>query len=102
MAVLLRREMIQRSCSAVLGPQASPPAESTLELFRTSEAGGGSCGPSKSNVESTDAPSELSRQNRAAFQILFAKFRYDSTCFSFQRISVVPTCARVRRVASTP
>src|ERR1043165_1694623 len=65
-------------------------------------AGEDACGPRTSRPASTEAPSELSKQKRAAFQILLAKFRYDSTCFSFQRISVVPTCAKVRRVASTP
>ncbi len=40
---------------------------------------------------STAAPSEFIKQKRAAFQILLAKLRYDSTCFSFQRVSVLPT-----------
>src|SRR5215208_3062787 len=74
-ALLFGRETIQRSWSAVL----------CLSISGL-----------------TPAPSELSRQNLAAFQILFAKFRYDSTCLSFQRTSVLPTCARVSRVASTP
>ena len=42
------------------------------------------------------------RQKRAAFQILLAKLRYDSTCLSFQRMSVEPAEASVSRVASTP
>src|SRR5437868_13068380 len=51
---------------------------------------------------STVAASEFNKQKRVAFQILLAKLRYDSTCFSFQRVSVEPTDANVRRVASTP
>ena len=51
LAVRLRRESIQRSCNASSLP--SPCKDS---------------GP-------TDAPSELSRQKRAAFQILLAKLR---------------------------
>src|SRR5687768_16721624 len=102
--------MIHRSCRApsMLGAQVSPPApvESKVPLAKT--AGGDACapsmedascvwGPSCSSLESTEASSEFSKQNRAAFQILFAKLRYDSTCFSFQRVSVLPTCAKVKR-----
>src|SRR5688500_18917979 len=76
-AVLFNREIIQRSCSA----------KSVLSV-RT--------------FGLTSAPSEYNKQNRAAFQILLAKLRYDSTCFSFQRVSVLPTWANVSRVASTP
>src|SRR5688572_7244853 len=75
LAVLLRREMIHLSCNARFVVSVSI------------------CGP---------APSEYNKQNRAAFQILLAKLRYDSTCFSFQRVSVLPTWANVSRVASTP
>src|SRR5215470_18404063 len=82
------------------GSEASSPA--VLPIGVVARAGGDACGPSTSKLGSMEAPSEFSKQNLAAFQILLAKFLYDSTCFSFQRISVVPTCAKVRRVASTP
>src|ERR1041385_4157981 len=88
----------------MLGPQASSPA--VLPTRVSVDAGAvpmhRDCRPSRSRPPSTEAPSEFSKQNLAAFQILLAKFLYDSTCFSFQRISVVPPCAKVRRVASTP
>ncbi len=76
--VLFKRDSIQRSCSA------------------------SSCRSARRLSGSTAAPSEFIKQKRAAFQILLAKLRYDSTCFSFQRVSVLPTEASMMRVASTP